>query len=1374
MRVELTPYASTAYVPHVYEKLGRLLRERREVLGLDQRELAAQLNVGQQAVSGWERGRSRPRRAMLTDLASLLAVDEEALIEAGAYRSTAPVVRQAVRPLTRAVPLEELPEERFEDLIAELMTTMYPNGHATRYGGRGHKQYGIDILVTHNGANLATGQCKRHREFGPAAVAKAIDEATVTAPKNYLFLSRLTATPAARTEAGKHPNWELWDGEDISRYVRSLPRERAVRIVDTYFPGHREAFLGVRSPGPWLLPEEHFDASRSAIFNHGWDLVGRQEQLDRLVADAYQPDATLAFLVGVGGVGKTRLLKALADAAPSGTQVLVLPGDGHVTAEGLELLPDQGALTVIIDDAHELAETTSVVAGIWRRNGDARIVLATRPYGLQKLREQLARNGLLPEPHVEVEIGDLDVDDAVALAREALGNDAPEVLVQRLAWLTTDSPLATVVGGVLIKQGRLEPAALEQDDNIRAHIMRGFHDALVKDPLAYDPPTRRAVLDAVAALQPFRSNEASARESLSAIVGKPYDELHKHLRSLENAGILRRRGGSLRIVPDLLGDVVLTDAAFDENSALDTGYLARIEPLVTGSSAEHLFVNVNRVDWQVRNKRHDAPSLADSLWTAFRRRIEAADLVDRRQLVELLAKVAYFQPERALAVTRWLIDNPTDRLSDDHRAWKPYLASDYREVLHALPPTLKLAAMTLETLPEALGQLWELAREDDRPTNPHHDHPLRVLRELAELGAAKPLVFNHRIIDLVATWFEDGQRLSPFEVLEPMLATEIEDTRFRGHTITFQSYSLNPASVMNVRQRVIDLAFEELNSPDRRRAGSAARLLKSALQSPTGRFGREVSGSERDGWTPGFVDTIERLGAAAETLDPAVLVAIRDAVYWHENYAEGPTRDAAERTVGMLPDSVESLMALVIHDGWGRLIRDRGDDFEAVESKRVQLVERAVAGLAAYDDEEVVRLITTRLRADVEVFGPTEGNPGPVVAAFIEARPTLAATMIEHIGAAPWPSDLDPLLPVVLSTLARVDPPRGIAVANDLLTSSVERRRSVAQSFGWSRGSSELHEGELELLLKLASDRDPYVRRHVARAAQVLTRSRSVEATRLLAALRFADDADLADAVFSSFHGDDGISWNNFSEEELESIHRDLVAVPDIGGHWITEALATRSSTDPEWVVRLLQNRIERAEDREPRVEYRAMPFSWDNRLRVRETPDFIASLTGILHWIAERLDSWTRRSMGADLFAAVATGYDAEVVGLLTRALEAGSEATTRAVAAVLQEAPRTFVWDYVDFVRTALRAADRLGAEVRREMAGALWAATISGIRSGTPGEPFPETVEQRDRSRQVAEGLPTGSLEERFYRDMAESAERDFDREAEDGAPDDGRAW
>src|SRR5699024_94045 len=136
-------------------ELGALIRERREAVGLSQAAVAAQLNVGQQTVSGWERGRSRPRLGMLTSLAQILAVEEDPLLDAGGYRPpTGAVIGPPVRPLTRALPVEELTEERFEDLMTEVMAALYPDGHVSRFGGRGHKQHGIDILVSAGAANM--------------------------------------------------------------------------------------------------------------------------------------------------------------------------------------------------------------------------------------------------------------------------------------------------------------------------------------------------------------------------------------------------------------------------------------------------------------------------------------------------------------------------------------------------------------------------------------------------------------------------------------------------------------------------------------------------------------------------------------------------------------------------------------------------------------------------------------------------------------------------------------------------------------------------------------------------------------------------------------------------------------------------------------------------------------------------------------------------------------------------------------------------------------------------------------------------------------------------------------------------------------------
>lgn len=1362
----------------MYDELGALIRHRREALKLEQTELASLMSVRQQAVSGWERGRSRPRRPALGELAKVLEVTEGELVEAAGYARPKPGISPPVRSLTRTLPFDDLPEERFEDLTAEVMGHKFPAGHASRFGGRGHKQYGIDSLVTGSaGENLASAQCKRHLKFGPTAVAAAIADVTIVAKQHFLFLSRMTATPGARKEAAKHPKWELWDGEDISRFIRALPTDQAVRIVDTYFPSHREAFLGVASPGPWLLPKDYFGQSMNALYNHEWELVGRSDELDKLAGIAYKPTPSLSVLAGHGGLGKTRLLKALASRAPGPEfPVRILPGSAEVSPVDFELLPTEPNLVVIVDDAHETPDLSPVVAGIWHRNPHASIVAATRPYGRAWLTENLQRHGLLPDPGAHIDLGDLERHDAEALAREALGPDVPEAVVKRLASLTTDSPLTTVVGGALIRRGELDPAALEQDKHVREQIMRGFLDAHVRDPLVEDPPTRMAVLNAVAAMQPFRTHDTGARESLGAIVGQPYDVLTRHLRGLENAGILRRRGTSLRIVPDLLGDVILADAAYDEYDPLGTGYLSRIERLVSGASAENLFVNVSRVDWQVRQRLDGAESLVDSLWSIFGRRLELADIAERVNLAKLLARVAYFQPAKALRLCGWLIDNPTSELADEHQILSIFRPYTYEEVLHELPPVQARAALNFETLPEALSQLWELAQIDQRPTNQYPGHALRVLRDIAEFESGKPLEYNHAVIDTVQGWFRDGLRVSPFEVLEPMLATEGNDSSMRGHTITFRPFAFVAANVRPLRQRVIDLAFDEITSADLRRAACAVDALESALRPPTGTFGREVDSDERERWNPEFVATIDRLGVFAATgaLDPTILVAIRKALHWHESYSTSATRPAAQAVLAALSSKVEALLALTVHDGWGHLIRDRDDTFGVMEAKRIQLFKHAIDQLSGTGDEAVVALVAERLIAEVAAFGPGAGHPGPLVGGLVEARPDLARSFLEVIRSGSVPA-LDSMLPVVLGAYAVADAPKALAVAREILAGgSPDLRRGVAQALSWNRGLRPLADGELALLLELAHDDDPVVRRGAVRAAQLLARHDKGVATRLLATVRFGDSPQIADDLFMCFHKELGITWDDFSASELAQIRGDLVAVDDIGEYSVSTALAVRSATDPEWVVTLLQERVMRAEQVTGSTDgYRALPFDWSEPLRVRKSPLFQDALRTLLGWIAGDLTSWARRKMGAEVFSAVAAGYDKDVVTVLTNALAADDADRVSAVAVVLNEAPRTFIWDGPDFVQGALHSAARFGDKAIREMEGALWGATISGVRSGTPGQPFAEDIEQRDRSRAFAAGLTPGSLEERFYLRMAASTEAHIARDAEDDLGD-GRDW
>src|SRR5438874_2414161 len=135
-------------------------------------------------------------------------------------------------------------------------------------------------------------------------------------------------------------------------------------------------------------------------------------------------------------------------------------------------------------------------------------------------------------------------------------------------------------------------------------------------------------------------------------------------------------------------------------------------------------------------------------------------------------------------------------------------------------------------------------------------------------------------------------------------------------------------------------------------------------------------------------------------------------------------------------------------------------------------------------------------------------------------------------------------------------------------------------------------------------------------------------------------------------------------------------------------------------------------------------------------------------------------------MFQVAAGQFDEPVMAVLGEGIDTGSRNLLEAAANVLREAPRRLFWKEVEFVRRILQAAAQHGDECVRRVGGQLHSAVMEGTRSGTTGQPFPEDVEQREKAGEIADRLPEGSLEERFYRSLRESAESsirwDMDRD------------
>lgn len=1368
----------------MYKKLASLVRAERARLGIDQAELARRVGVGQQSVSRWERGTSRPRRSDAAALARALDLEVGTVLAAAGYVNAAAdspeQASQAVRPLVRSLPLQELTPERFEDLVAEIAQFLYPGGHASRFGGTGEKQYGIDVLV--DGSTTATFQCKRRLTFGPADVRKAISEVVTPAASNYLFLTRTTATAAARLEVLNHPGWELWDGEGIARLIRTrMPKDLALRLVDTYFPGWREPFLGVSRPGPWLTTEEFYArASGDQLYTHDWNLVGRDEQL-RAVISGVSPDASgLSLVIGRGDSGKTRLLKSVAEAlAANGDTIRFLPTSTAVRAEDFELLPASGPLVLVVDDAHDRSDVAEVWSGLRRHNGDASLVLATRPYGYTSLGRDLLRVGIQVRDLPTVQLGDLKRSDAEALAREALG-DAPEATVRRLAALTQDSPLATVVGGGLIRRGLLDPLRLEQSTELRTEILRGFRDALVAEPTG-DIQTRRDVLDAVAALQPFRSDDQAFRDTVATIVGIPFDRVVPHLTALEDAGILLRRDSSLRIVPDLLGDVVLAQAAFDDRTGAPTGFLERAYAGCTEKPATHLFVNACRVDWQVGQQRDEPTALVTSLWAAIQQDLEKADVRRLLELVELLRRVAYFQPERALGVIHWIIEHPTTEVHKSKHTLLNLFEPTWSSVIQRVPPVLQMIAYDTEYMEGALDLLWRLAQDDQRATNHHPEHPVHVLRDLAEYDSVKPIEYNRLLLDIVKRWFDDALALSPLEILEPLLATEGSSQSYDAYTLTFRPYAIRAEAVEPLRQEVVRLALSEVSRNDLHRALAGVRTIAASLRYPSGTFGRPVTAEERAHWTPGMVSTIEAVEGLLQEpgLDPVIAVALMPPLHSIVEYGTSDeTRRAAAKALESLPDTLRFRAALSLHDGWGELVRERGmshEDSQTLLTQRMREVVQELENLG--DDNAVVDLIEERLDAEDRAFGGEKGNPTPLVAELVDARPSIGKKVIERVLAVPS-RPLSCVLSVVISRLVDREPDEVIPRANALLRlNALEVTRAVADAFSWGRGRrADVLPGEAELIKALALNADPYVRRVVVRAAERIAQHAPHLGIDLLARVPFADSTLVADDVFSTLSDRRSIEWGLLSPAQQETILAQLIDLDDIGEYWITQFLAELSGRDPRRFVGLAEARIEKASGPDSLVDYRPLPFHWDSPLKAREHPDFTVVLQEIRDWTsAAGTDRWVRGEAAAELFWAVAGPCDESVLTVLREGLASPVSSGVPAVTILLGKAPRELVLGNPDFVALALESAARYGKDALRAMRGSLWSAVVSGIRSGAPGQPFQEDIDQRDRAEAIAATYPAGSLPADFYTSLKMSAE-DSIRHSLDGDErrGDGRDW
>lgn len=1345
--------------------LGQAVTTSRDRRGWLQSDLAKQLGVRQQTVSRWEKGISRPEPAMVRRLAALLPdrTSEEWISLAGhaiqRHNRSHHAVVVASPPLFAALPLSSLSHERFEDFCRDVLAARYAEASVNRVGGQGDRQDGIDIeAVFRNGARFGY-QCKRHKTFGPKKVTFAVKALKAKVKRAYILLSR-PATAAARRAIKRYRTWELWDSEYISRVVRQeLLRDQACRVVDTYFPGLRQSFLGIVEPSPFLSVDEYFAPFlKHTIFSHAWNLVGRIEKVQQLSTTLGKDSRGVAVLTGSGGIGKSRVLLALCEQFRSthpSVAVRLVGTSANVTPRDFDLLRGQETL-LLVDDAHDRSDLNLICGLVSRSSDSIRLLLATRPYALPVVKAELSRAALLMPDDAIIALPHLRRNEVEQLAREILTTlGGPIAAATDIARVTADSPLATVVGSYLVATKRISPLVLANEATFRDELYRSFEDAITGELGKIErPDVIRDALGLLALIQPIDPDDPDFRAVGTQILSHPIDTILRTLTRLHEAGVLVKRGRRLRVVPDLLGEYILEDRCLSGPSRSSSGFAERVASCAGSDLLRNLIVNFSRLDWRLSQATDAADHIAEPLWESLTQSY-ARDTVKRPAIAHAISEAAYYLPARALHFADLVIKEASEEVKQ-------------------IPTLLRRIAYNYDFIDEACRRLWALGRDDNRPLNREPEHPIRILCELAAVERDKPVEYCDAVVDFAIREMRNpdnhNHANSLFDVLESGLKTEGHTTQSRGLAITFSRFLVRFEAVKLIRQKIIAFLLELVCQGKPRIAVRAAHALNDALRYPMG----STEDSGRDVWTPEFISTLEKVAKvfATEDIDPVVTVELQRAISWHAIYAKGPTLAVASKANEAIVKTLAYQLTLNLLDGWGH-IRERTDDHNAAR-EALQEDMRATARdlIAAHPTpEQVQAVLEQRFTAIHELRGDDDRSSNLFMAIVSEECPGLCQTIwsaaIAKGPAYPLISTLDCLL----GTLIDRDPERALIVARDaLVTGRQELSRAVAFAYGWHCGRTRpVTENEMDLIADLCIHEDPITVTGVIRAVERVAAKNKNRALDMFVSIDFGkNNQRLSHEAFVVFLHDNNLRVESLDAITLGKLLTKLVPVSAIEDYWVTQFIGKASSKFPDKVREFLLERIdvERLRKEERLYGYDAIPWHWneDAKLGFRDQPDFSRHVAAIVMWLRSRKD-WVARDSTAVLFSSACGTYDDVTLTALGPHLFSSDPEEAEAASALLRKAPRTFVFAQASFVARLLAHANSLGKETLEAVGGDLWSAAISGVKHGTPGQPFPEDTEMAATAAAQLAALPKGSPAWDFYAGLKRHAEAEIQRAKRD---------
>ena len=1215
---------------------------------------------------------------------------------------------------------------------------------AHKYGTRGQGQLGIDIAAKLIDGRTRTYQCRKWRKYTKTHAKSTVAETEFEADEHVILVACEVGTTVRDYIAGID-GWTLLDKEDLSQGVRAIePRERARRLIEDTFTVHwRRAFLGPRGPLCFHETDEYFRPllDEDHLFRHTWALVGRDELLATIDEQLADQEIRVLVLVGRGGIGKTRILRALAEAHQASRTVLFADDQLALTAESVEELPWTAPL-VIVDDAHRREDLAALIGAATRQPSAPTLVLATRPHRAEELRSRLSLAGLSPEQvWISTPLGDLAAKDVRALAAQALGAEH-EHLAEHLADATADCPLVTVIGGQLLAQQAVAPELLERHAEFRMTVLDRFRDEMLgKLGDEVDAQAARDALVLFSALGPLFIENTALIERLAADLQVEDHQLRSLLSQLEQAGVLTARGRLRRIVPDVLADHILHRACVDQQGR-PTGRAQALLNRYADIAIVGLLRNLAELDWRIGQEEQTDSALLDKFWRDLHTLFLRGHAEERLRIIQLIKPVARLAPAAVFEIVTCELANPAAPATDNLFASQLTDA----DVRRRLPELLASIALTPSFLPEALDLLWQLARDDSRPLNSNTDHPIRQIQSLA--GYELPLLFARGVLQLVERTLQDdagASAYSPLELLAPLLAREGETTHAAETGFQIRVFPVAAKATADIRATIRTILIAQATGGRARERALAARLLGDALRPPLGAFGREITDTEIEQWHDDQLAVLDAIETVMNnTEDPHVRLKLRTALGWHsQRSAWNDVRDRA-RQIGEQPETEDESLAGALLNPIDVL------DQDASKAKLYNVANALVASSAGAADALAERL-DIQIAAINDLSEDTAANASPLLIALSEAHPQLGEALARWCATNP-DRPLAQFGGTLLAVLGSHSRQATYGLLEGLRAGPTSARRQLADYLFNGNWFADPDAPEAAMLRELVADSDLNIVNVALHATRRLAQVNAPLALEIALASDIHANSHLADSLCALI----ALVIDHVEDGEVHVLLDKLRSAPTLE-YFANEVLAKLAPEHRDEILGFLLARAAAG------GEIRAISYDEFN-------VDLLGGATGeellaLLRRVRDAmLDPSPRlRYEAPGLYWRLATNQDAALAVLLEW-LTTSEESRIDAAVELIGAMPWQVALAHPQFVQETLDAAHARGAESLAKVARSLLSVTVvTGNQSRTMGQPPERHIKLRDEGRKHAEAFAPGTPAREFYEAVVTRAEVHL-REAE----------